>query len=109
ELSLPSLHDALPICDRRIAVVDEQDLEWRPVALEQRTTEMVHVHDTRSRLLGADPGLRDAPRRRVAHRVTAPADTELAGHRGQRQDGERRIASVAIAFLTPAASDQRGG
>ena len=70
---------------RRIAVVDEQHVDRRVVVLGQRAAEMVHVHDARVRLGRVDPRAVDVPRRRVAHRVAAAADAELAADGRQRE------------------------
>ena len=61
----------------------------------------------RRRFRRADPGLLDVPRCRVAHRVAAAADAELAADRRQRQHRHGRVAAVAVAFEPPAAADQR--
>ena len=44
---------------------------------------------------------------RVAHRVAAAANAELAADRRQREHRGRRVAAVAVALEAPAAADQR--
>ena len=93
--------------DRRVAVVDEQHVDGRVVVLGQGAAEMIHVHQARVRLVGADPRPGDVPRRGIAHRIAAAADAELSADRRQREHRHRRVAAVAVPFEPPAAANQR--